>query len=62
MAEPDETPRPTGSGILDPLIGAGFFSPNMSLEEIKRRRAIAGALASRVKQVLTRALQNLLHP
>jgi hypothetical protein len=49
MAEPDETPRPSGSGILDPLIGAGFFSPNMSLEEIKRRRAIAGALASRAR-------------
>jgi len=49
MAEPDETPRLTGSGILDPLIGAGFFSPNMSLEEIKRRRAIAGALASRAR-------------
>jgi len=49
MAEPDETPRSSGSGILDPLIGAGFFSPNMSLEEIKRRRAIAGALASRAR-------------
>jgi hypothetical protein len=49
MAEPDETPRPSGSGLLDPLIGAGFFSPNLSLEEIKRRRAIAGALASRAR-------------
>jgi len=49
MAIPDEDLRPaaSGSGILDPLLGAGFFSPNMSLEEIKRRRAIAGALASR---------------
>ena len=45
MAE--DTSLPVQSGILDPLIGMGFITPNMSLEEIKRRRAIAGALASR---------------
>ena len=40
---------PVQSGILDPLVGMGFFSPNMSLEEIKRRRAIGAALASRAR-------------
>ena len=49
MAEPDETARPIQGGILDPLVGMGFFSGNMSLEEIKRRRAIASALASRAR-------------
>jgi len=42
-----DEPLPVQSGILDPLIGMGFITPNMSLEEIKRRRAIGAALASR---------------
>jgi len=48
MAREDEA-LPIQSGILDPLVGMGFFSPNMSLEEIKRRRAIGAALASRAR-------------
>ena len=46
MAEPDDVASRygTGTGILDPILA---FSPNLSLEEIKRRRAIAGALAAR---------------
>jgi hypothetical protein len=46
MAEPDDVASRygTGTGILDPILA---FSPNLTLEEIKRRRAIAGALASR---------------
>jgi len=48
MAREDD-PLPAQSGILDPLIGAGFFSSNMTLEEIKRRRAIGAALASRAR-------------
>ena len=44
-----DEPLPVQSGILDPLIGAGFFTPNMSLEEIKRRRAIGAAIASRAR-------------
>jgi len=48
MAEPDEvTSRYSGGGgLLDPILA---FSPNLTLEEIKRRRAIAGALASRAR-------------
>jgi len=52
MAIPDEDLTANSriqSGILDPLVGIGFFSPNMSLEEIKRRRAIGAALASRAR-------------
>ena len=48
MAEPDEVSSrySSGTGLLDPILA---FSPNLSLEEIKRRRAIAAALASRAR-------------
>jgi hypothetical protein len=48
MAEPDDIASRygTGAGILDPVLA---FSPNLTLDEIKRRRAIAGALASRAR-------------